>query len=169
MKIRKHVKLFEDLDREGFVRVGKDFDQRLKDAGDMVQRQAETYSKTVNQIKIDLVYAVKWAIRYYLERVESGENASPELYHKEVYDEVKGILYKFSEGKYASIKPEDVPIAKDIVMSTVNEVLPYDKVTWAPMEELKEIATRSVDKMIEQGIFDSEKGYVWDERKTNED
>jgi hypothetical protein len=164
----KYIKIFEEYnERErGFIRVPPDFEKIMRGVEDDTKIRSKYYSKPINQIKIDLFYEIKLTIREYLEDIQWDEkDRNEKLYLNKLKNSIKEILYKFSEGKYANIKKEDVPKVKEMIMGLIKEKLPYDEVdyTYDLRKKILELLDEFILKLKESNLFDEEKGFVWEE------
>ena len=129
----KHLKLFEEFEEptSGFMSVPPDINKRIDMLAADTKQKAEVYGVPKNQMKIDLFYGLKSAIKDYID--DSKRNfieRSHEEYEKRLNNEIDGILYKFSKGKYNNIAESDVSIAKEILWEEINKTIPYDEVDY---------------------------------------
>ena len=81
-------KLFEEYNQDGYIKVPSDFEDKLKGLKDITKRKRELYNIIENQMKIDLLYGIKWEIREFLDAVEKDTERTQENYERFLNNEI---------------------------------------------------------------------------------
>jgi hypothetical protein len=139
MKIIKSFEVFESLS------IDKKIDMFVTDA----KQKSEVYSVPKNQMKIDLFYDLKTAIRHYIDDSKRGFiDRTQAEYEKRLNNEIDGILYKFSKSKYNNILEDDVDEVKDILWEEINKIIPYNEVDYFHTYDLQGKLSKLLDNFI---------------------
>jgi len=125
----KNLKFFEEYS-VGEDSISSNSEEKLQTLKDFTEKRSEFYGVPNNQIKVDLFYGLKWEIREWLGDVDKHGEKTIEDYHRRLNNEIDGILYKFSEGKYTHIKIEDKKEIKNILLNLIDERIPFNEVDY---------------------------------------